>query len=424
MKITKREALPKTPRIMRVAAYVRVSTGSEDMLHSLSAQVSYYNEYIQKRLEWEFAGIYADEALTGTKENRPEFQRLLADCRAGKIDMVVTKSVTRFARNTVTTLAVVRELRRLGINVYFENQNIDSMSGNGEFMLSLIASHAQEESRNTSESIKWRIRKSFMKGTPFTARVMGYRKCGDIMVVQPDEAEIVKQIFEDYLGGMGAQSIARKLYHASIPSSSLGVKWWPTTVFHILRNEVYTGVLLLQKTFVADHISKRKVMNNGELPMYRMENAHEAIIDKATFDAVQDELKHRAKPMPKRETNKHLFSSLIRCGICGKPYTRRRSNIGKRCETTAWICHGYATWGKSYCPSQQVPERILTLKTQEVLGIPSFDETALRSKITKILVPAHNLLRFVFKDDSTVDVEWKRLKRRSWEKGETLHVQE
>ncbi len=187
----------------RVAAYARVSSGKDAMLHSLSTQISYYNDYIGSRGDWQLVGIYADEALTGTKAERPEFQRMLIDCRAGKIDMVITKSLTRFARNTVTLLETARELRTLNVDIYFEKENIHTLGSDGELMLTLLASFAQEESRSASENQKWRIRKMFEEGRPNTGRMLGYRLKDGVLCVVPEEAVVVKMIFADFLSGMG-----------------------------------------------------------------------------------------------------------------------------------------------------------------------------------------------------------------------------
>ncbi len=235
------------------------------MLHSLSEQVSYYNTYIQEHPGWEFAGIYADADYTGTKENRPEFQRLLADCRAGKIDRVIAKAISRFARNTVTLLETVRELKALGIAVYFEEQNIDSLSGSGELMLTILASLAQEESRSVSENCIWRIRKNFYEGKPMNlSKVYGYRRArkkqnehiGQI-VIDETEAQVVRGIFEDYLNGIGTPSIAARLCTENIPCRH-GGEWTSTLVMGMLKNEKYTGDSILQKTYVQDHLSKKQ----------------------------------------------------------------------------------------------------------------------------------------------------------------------
>ena len=235
--------------LKRTAAYARVSSGKDAMLHSLSAQVSYYNQLIQSNPEWLFCGVYADEALTGTKENRAEFQKLLNRCRRGEIDLILTKSISRFARNTVTLLETVRELKTLGVDVYFEEQRIHSMSSDGELMLSILASYAQEESYSASENKKWQMRKDFEQGKVGSMRMLGYRrtKSGKLEIV-PEEAEIVRMIFLYYLSGMGKLAIAKKLNEQQI-CTVRGCAWTTEDVRRTLRNEKYTGNLLLQKSF-------------------------------------------------------------------------------------------------------------------------------------------------------------------------------
>ena len=277
----------------RVAAYARVSSGKDAMLQSLSAQVSYYSDLIQKHCGWEYMGVYADEAKTGTKDGRESFQALLTDCRAGKIDMVITKSISRFARNTVTLLETVRELKELGIDVWFEEQNIHSLSADGELMLTILASYAQEESLSVSENQKWRVRKNFEEGKPWDCTMLGYRANNGILEIVPEEAQTVKLIFKMYLDGFGTPAIANRLNEMFIPTR-MNKSWCQATIGKMLRNEKYAGDLLLQKTFRADHLSKRTVVNNGELPQFFVSEAHEPIIDRATFDAVQTEIERRA----------------------------------------------------------------------------------------------------------------------------------
>jgi site-specific DNA recombinase len=225
----------------RVAAYARVSSDKEAMLHSLSAQVSYYSDYIQQHSEWEYAGVYADEAMTGTRDSRPDFQRMLNDCRDGLIDMVITKSISRFARNTVTMLETLRELRQLEVDVYFEKENIHSISGDGEFMLTILASYAQAESLSVSENCKWRIRKRFQAGEIVNLRFMyGYNiKKGEI-TVDHKEAEIVRMIFADYISGIGCDRIASKLNQLGL-RTVLNNSWYGKRVADIIKNEKYTG---------------------------------------------------------------------------------------------------------------------------------------------------------------------------------------
>lgn len=394
------------PVIKKVAAYARVSSGKDAMLHSLSAQISYYSAFIQKNPQWEYVGVYVDEAKTGTKDNRQEFQRLISDCKQGKIDMIITKSISRFARNTLTVLETVRELKNLGIDVYFEKENIHSMSEEGELMLTLLSSFAQEESLSVSENCKWRIRDKFKRGVPFNSRTLGYIYENGNFEVDFSEAKIVRMIFEDYLNGMGMLMIARKLEKMKIkPRHS--TKWNKNSVRTILQNEKYTGDLILQKTFIKDHISKKHCINKGELPKYYVEKSHTPIIDKNTFLRAQDETTKRAKKYSKGSNlNTYAFTSKIKCNLCGKNYNRKIAASGTRYEKPVWICSTFNTYGKKHCPSSQIPEEILETISAEVLGISHFDKNVFEEKIKQIIVPNKGELRFIFKDGSQVTKTW------------------
>lgn len=407
----------QTQTVLRkhVAAYARVSSGKDAMLRSLSTQISYYNNYIGSRGDWELAGIYADEALTGTKEDRPEFQRMLADCRAGKIDMIITKSLTRFARNTVTLLSTVRELKLLGIDVHFEKENIHTMSSDGELMLTLLASFAQEESRSASENQKWRIQKMFEEGRPNTGRMLGYRLVDGTLQVVPEEAKIVRMIFSDYLSGMGKNAIARKLNKMGVPLLC-GTVWRDNTISSILKNEKYTGNMLLQKTYRPDHISKKGVLNHGEVPMYYVENSHEAIIDKETFEHVKQEIERRAERYKSKpgSKEKHLFTGIIHCGICSKPYRRKITALGTKYAKPVWVCWTSFSQGKDFCPAKRISETILINKTSEVLKRNISDQESLCRYIADVKVFTDHLL-YTFQDGHTEETFWQNPSRReSW----------
>ena len=401
MKIKEIAPLQQPQKRKNVAAYARVSCGTAEMLHSLAAQISAYSELIQSNSDWNYCGVYADEALTGTKESRPEFQRLVADCRAGLIDMVITKSISRFARNTVTLLATVRELKTLGIDVFFEEQNIHSLSAEGELMLTILAGYAQEESRSCSENVKWRIRKDFEEGKPNTGKMLGYRYKNGKLEIVPEEAEIVRQIFNDYLSGMGTLAIKKKLAGQGITLSQTGISC-------ILRNEKHKGCLLLQKTLSTDHISKKQIRNDGRLPQFYVTDAHEPIVSEDVFEAVQTEIARRAAKynsgnFPVRQ---YPCTGMIRCGKCGAAYRRKHAAAGSKYEKIVWICATFNTLGKSECDSQQIPEDILMEKVAEVGGL---------DKVKDIIVPGHNRLTFNMKDGSTVEAEWQhRSRSESW----------
>ena len=410
--IRKMEAgIPSLPQRRRVAAYARVSSGKDAMLHSLSAQVSYYSEHIQRNPEWSYAGVYVDEALTGTKDNREGFQRLLADCRAGKIDMVLTKSISRFARNTVTLLETVRELKTLGVDVYFEEQNIHSLNDDGELLLTILASYAQEESRSVSENCKWRIRQKFQQGIPTTTRMNGLKFDHGKVTVIPDEAKIIALIFELRRAGMGKNGIARELNRRGLPAKDGGI-WHESVVHTILRNEKYQGDLLLQKQYRIDHLSKVDCPNRGELPQYLVRDNHEAIVSHEVFEEVQQSIVERAAAFPDGHGVRlhYPFSQKLVCGYCGKHY-KRRVNSGK----IAWQCSTFMTRGKSFCPAKQIRESILEAASAEVLGTDAFDAELFEREIDHIRVCEGNLLVFIFRDGYKAEKMWKDPSRRdSW----------
>lgn len=389
---------PKLPKALRVAAYARVSSGKDAMLHSLSAQVDYYSGYIRHHPGWEYVGVYADEAKTGTKDSRENFQRLLADCRMRKIDRVLTKSVSRFARNTVTLLETVRELKSIGVSVYFEEQNIDTATADGEVMLTILAGFAEEESLSTSENQKWRVRMNFENGKPWRYFMLGYRNQDGKLTVVPEEAKVVQSIFSDYLSGMGMTAIMKRLNESGFSTQS-GCVFHKSAVERILRNYAYTGNLLLQTKYRENHLTKRTLRNNGELPKYHATETHEAIISEETFEAVQTEMQRRAEKYGKQQPSQaYPFSGIITCAICGKHYRRKVTATGP-----VWICATYNTYGKAKCPSKAIPEQTL-LAAAEGLG-----------KITAISAQPDNALEFTLAGGETVTKHWQdRSRAESW----------
>ena len=414
--------LPMKKR-MRVAAYARVSTEKGTMLHSLAAQVSYYSELIQSNPEYEYAGVYADEGLSGTLEGRPEFQRMLQDCRDGKIDRILCKSISRFARNTVMLLKTVRELKRLG--VYFEEQNIDTMSGEGELMLTVLASFAQEESRSVSENCKWRIRKKFEQGIPTGLCMYGYKVKNGVFTIIPEEAEIIRRIFRMYLEGMGCERIMKALIEAGAPAPNGGL-WSASTILLMLRNEKYAGDLLLQKYYINNHIEKKQLPNRGELPQYAVAEDHEPIIDRATFDAVQKEIRWRAAVFahamnrddgdegydyrnPDKPAAPAMAIPMI-CGICGKRYRRKITRRGTAYAAPVWICSTYNYRGKAYCASKQIPEPILLEMITAALGNRHTED-----EVDHLEVHPDNRVLFAFRDGHSKEHIWKDHSRKdSW----------
>ena len=409
--ITKNEPIPAIAKRKRVAAYARVSCGKDAMLHSLSAQVSYYSQYIQQNPAWEYAGVYVDETLTGTKDSRPEFQRMLADCKAGKVDRILTKSLSRFARNTVTVLESVRMLKSLGIDVYFEEGNIHSLGADSELILTLLASFAQEESLSVSENQKWRIRKGFEQGEVMCWRFMlGYRIEHGKVEIDPDGAEIVRDIFHRAIAGETYGSICRRL-NAQGKTGALGKPFRSAHIRDILTNEKYTGNALLQKTFVRDHLSKRQVANKGELPQYYATETHPAIIDEATFEAAQEIVRqHAERRRDCARPQRSEFTTKIRCPICGQAYKRVTSN-----GTVGWNCSTYQDKGKRYCRGKKIPEAVLKALVADVLELPCYEAPEMEAQIDHIEVPADNHLTFFLKNGRIEERIWKdRSRRESW----------
>ena len=392
----------KMPTRKRVCAYARVSGGKDAQLASLAAQVSYYSSYIQRRPEWKYSGVFADEALTGTKESRAEFQKMIEQCKNGNIDLIITKSISRFARNTVTLLKTVRELKALGVEVYFEEQNIHTLSADGELMLTILASYAQEESLSASENKKWQIRKNYEQGIPNTFAILGYDNFKGQLIVNETEAEIVKLIFGEYLNGHGKLYIANMLNNLGL-ATKLGNSWNGNKVKEILQNEKYVGDLLLQKTYISDHLEKKTVKNQGELPKYYVRDSHIGIIDRKAFDNVQAEIKRRSCLYVAKENvvDKSIFTGKIMCGLCGKNYTRKINNCGTKYAKVVWICATYNTKGKKHCQSQQIPEDIL-------LKIVPND-------FKQITVPSPFVINIFLNDGTEITRTWQNPSRKdSW----------
>ena len=403
--------IPMQPKALRVCAYARVSSGKDAMLHSLSAQVSYYNSLIQTHAGWLYCGVFSDEAITGTKSQRDGFQRMLASCRAGEIDLVITKSISRFARNTVTLLETVRELKRLGVDVFFEEQNIHTMSTDGELMLTILASYAQEESLSASENQKWRIRKAFENGELANLRFLfGYNITANGIQVNEKEAAIVREIFTRFNGGESLSAISRDLNGRGC-ERTFGGTWCADRIRNLLSNEKYTGNALLQKQYRKNHIDKKLVPNRGELPMYYVAGSHEPIIDQAAFDTAQVRLNELSRQAEKREKpTRSTFSGLIRCGLCGSTY-KRVTCRGKH----FWNCTTFQTKGKAECPAKKIPAETLEALAREVLGTDALDPDMVRSKITMIRAEKNNVAVFCMDDGSEIVKRWKdRSRAESW----------
>ena len=433
--------IPQLKKKKRVAAYARVSMESERLMHSLSAQISYYSTLIQKNPDWEYAGTYADEAVSGTQTNKREnFLRLIADCEAGTVDIVLTKSISRFARNTVDLLETVRHLKELGVEVRFEKEGINSLSGDGEVMLSLLASFAQEESRSISENCKWGIRKRYENGEARNCRIYGYRVRKGKLEIKADEADVVREIFRMFLDGDSCYIIGKKLTERGIKSLT-GRDFSGTVISSMLRQEKYIGCTLSQKYYVDNHMTHKNEKNKGELPKYFIEGTHPAIIDKETFDAVQQEFVDRygveiingiadtasylchsgdeilpQKPHRKaywseeqrREhgkiymtrdfgVNKHDFSHFIECEHCKRHLTAQIRHFVDGSSEISWADYKHNKYAKGTPKTLMLRDTALKNQIAEQLGWVEFDADKM-FEILEIISVNRDMVTLHFKD--------------------------
>lgn len=373
-------------RPKRVAAYCRVSTDREEQEHSFETQKAMYTEMIMMKPSWQTAGIYADEGITGTvAKKRPGFMKMIEDCRKGKIDMIVTKSVSRFSRNNLDCLMYVRELKQLGIPIIFEKEGINTIQVSSELLLTLFGALSQAESESISMNVKLGIRQSLKNGNVrFSYKTfLGYRKGADGQPeIVPEQADIVRRIYNDFLAGATYLEIAKRLTEEKVPTMGGGSRWFSERIKSILKNEKYKGDALLQKTYITDPISKRVKKNNGELPMYYVENSHPAIIERRIFDRVQEEIARRAGKKKVKQTGtktevgrysgKYALTELLYCGECGTPYRRCTwSRNGKK--KIVWRCVSRLDYGKKYCKNS-----------------PSVEESRLHNAITAAITKKAN----------------------------------
>ena len=355
-----------------MAAYCRVSTDQIEQLSSYEAQVNYYTTYICNHPDFKFAGIYADEGITGTNtKKREQFNRMINDCKAGKIDVIITKSISRFARNTLDCLNYVRMLKELGIEVIFEKENLRTLDSKGEILLTVLSSLAQEESNSLSQSSTWGIRRRFEQGKVIVnhTKFMGYDKDENgNLVINEKQAKVVRRIFTDYLDGKGPNRIARELERDGVFNWNGKAKWYEGSIRKMLRNEKYKGEALLQKTYTVDFLSKKRVINKGEIPQYYVEESHPAIIDSDTWEAVQLEMERRKAYTEKYNikkmdyvTNDNPFAGKVICGCCESTFGRKVWNsTDERLKRTIWQCNSkYKVKGKIGCRNRHINEEVL-----------------------------------------------------------------
>lgn len=357
-----------------VAAYARVSTEKEEQEDSFERQVDHYTNLIKANPKWRFVEVYADPGITGTKaEKRPNFLRMIEDCRAGKIKRVLVKSVSRFARNTVDALTYIRELKELGVSVFFESENIDTMTPGGDVLLTILAAMAEQESRTMSSNIKWAYQKKFEKGqvTLNTGMMLGYEKAGrtedgrTCYRIVEEEAEIIRRIFREYIAGRTATQISKGLRKDGIVSKRGCSTWCCNTITGIISNEKYAGNAVLGKTYKPDVLSKKRYKNDGnKAPMYYAENTHPAIIDAETFELAKEEMERRQNNREKavgrtRYSSKYPFSGILVCSCCGSRLRRHIRRVGSGKLVPAWGCANRIINGRAACDSHHVNEETL-----------------------------------------------------------------
>lgn len=387
---------------LRVAAYCRVSTDSDEQATSYETQVEHYTEYIKKNPEWEFAGIYADDGISGTNtKKREEFNRMIEACKAGEIDMIITKSISRFARNTLDCLKYIRMLKDKNIPVFFEKEAINTMDAKGEVLLTIMASLAQQESQSLSQNVKMGLQFRYQNGQVQVNHnhFLGYTKDREgNLVIDPEQAEVVKRIYREYLEGSSMDKIAKGLEKDGILTGAGKKKWWTSTINKILRNEKYIGDALLQKTYTTDFLNKTRVKNNGIVPQYYVENNHEAIIPKDIFLRVQEELVRRrvvktsANGKKRSYSCNHCFAQLVICGECGEMFRRIHWN-NRGCKSIVWRCLSRLEPTGQECHARTVNEKVLEGVVLEainrLLGDKSFYQTQLQQNIAQVIRDAN-----------------------------------
>lgn len=410
------------PKRLRVAAYARISEINERSPLSLSTQVSYYQRLITENPAWEYAGVYADAGISGTNTLRPQFQELLAQARKGDIDLILTKSISRFSRNTLDLLSIARELKDLGVEIRFEKEGISTMSGDGELMLTLLASFAQAESEQLSANVKWRVTKQFEQGLANGFRLYGYTNSPDATDVEiiEEEAEVVRRVFAMYLEEISCERMAQIFEKEGIQSRK-GEPLGAEVLRSWLDNETYTGTLVLGRHY-SDVLGEHSKLNKGEMPMYRVENAIPAIISPELFARVQAEKQRR------RRLGAHAnwsiptscLTSIIKCSLCGMSYSRsgqRRPSTGE--VFYIWICRtkrdGVKRSGGRRCTAKNIPEVILHETLATTLGFDEFDPDVFTRRVEKIFMDETQEFTIHYRDGNKQTVEWTSdLRLRCW----------
>lgn len=353
---------------LRVAAYCRVSTDSDEQATSYDAQVEHYTNYINNNSEWDLAGIFADDGISGTNtKKREKFNLMIEECNAGHIDMIITKSISRFARNTLDCLQYIRQLKDKNIPVLFEKESINTMDAKGEVLITIMASLAQQESQSLSQNVKLGLQYRYQQGLVQVnaKRFLGYTKDSNgKLIIEPEQAETVKRIYLEYLDGSSMDAIANRLMADGIINGAGHERWHTSNIRQILINEKYIGDALLQKTYTTDFLTKKRIKNNGTVPQYYVEDNHEAIIPKDIYMLVQEEMVRRRnlskRPNGKERnfSSKHCLSQIVVCGECNEFYRRIHWN-NNGCKSIVWRCMSRLEPGNNSCHSRTVNEVVL-----------------------------------------------------------------
>ena len=417
----------ETKKRRHVAGYARVSTDSDEQFTSYEAQIDYYTQYIKAHPDWEFVRVYTDEGLSGLSTRKREgFNEMIHDALAGRIDLIVTKSVSRFARNTVDSLTTIRKLKDAGCEVYFEKEAIWTFDSKGELLITIMSSLAQEESRSISENVTWGQRKRFADGKvsmPYK-HFLGYRKGPDgLPEIDPEQAETVRYIYDLFMSGMTTFAVAKQLTAEGIPTPAGKQNWSSSTVESILHNEKYRGSALLQKRFTVDFLQKKLKVNEGEVPQYYVENSHPAIVTPELFDQVQEEMKRR-KQLGRRYRTGSLFSCRLVCGDCGEFFGPKVWNSTNKYRRVVWQCNAKFK-GEHRCATphltedaikekfiaafnQLIPDRERLIEDCRVMREALCDCTAIDEEIETIIQESEVLVEMMTKcveENSTVALD-------------------
>lgn len=410
MRITTIDTNPgKVSGLRRVAGYARVSVDTSPAESSLQTQTAYLRRRISSRPGWVDCGVFADFGFTGTKTDRPGFNALMQKCNDGKVDLIITKSISRFCRNTVDLLSSIRHLKEIGVEVMFDENGISTFSAEGELLITLLASQAQEESRSISENVLWAFSKKFERGEGIPSDMMGYRWNGESYEIVDEEADAVRKMFSLYLSGYGPKAIASMMNREGIRGIT-GKPLSEQTVGRILRQEKYTGDSLLQKTFTENHITHRKVINKGERDRFLVEGTHPPIISKETFEETMAEMERR-RNLDSLSSNwkvsTSVFTSKVICSECGRTFRRKSNRREGMPDYCRWVCGEKFDKRNGGCPSKGIPERVLYEIASEIIGKEDFTDEEFDKTIDHVVAGKDHEVTFILRDGTEINRKWR-----------------